>query len=131
MQLNVLHILQQPEGARESFTMSDERPTFSDITLLQPINGELTAVRVEGGIDMRAQVSTKVELECHRCLNSFEHNLDVVAKAQFRDTPDDDQWPIADDHTIDLGEPVRQELILNLPVKQLCSADCAGIQLNA
>lgn len=130
MRLNVLHILQQPLGHRESFTIQDEHPTLSDITLTQPLEGELIAVRVDGGIDVEIRLHAYIELECHRCLQSFEHEVKARATAPFRDKPGEDEWPIERTHEISLDEPIRQEILVRVPVKQLCSQDCAGIALT-
>ena len=42
---------------------------------------------------------------------------------------DDAEWPI-DKNIIDLAEPTRQEILLRLPMKSLCTPDCKGILDN-
>ena len=43
------------------------------------------------------------------------------------EVPDEDViFPVNDDNKVDISEVIRQELILNMPEKPLCSKDCKG-----
>ena len=37
---------------------------------------------------------------------------------------DDLVFPIESDNTVDLGEAIRQNMLLSIPMKPLCKADC-------
>lgn len=56
---------------------------------------------------------------CGRCLESVE---EVWAKSFLFHIPINEKT-----ETIDLGEEIRQEVLLNLPVRILCKEDCKGI----
>jgi uncharacterized protein len=64
--------------------------------------------------------------ECRRCLAQVEGELETEVHEVFGRTPVDEEiWPLDGDE-IDLGEVVREALLLALPLAPLCSADCRG-----
>ncbi|OGC33860.1 hypothetical protein A2311_02765 [candidate division WOR-1 bacterium RIFOXYB2_FULL_48_7] len=95
-----------------------------------------TSVLVKGGV--------KVELGqvCSRCAKDFRLPLTVLIDEEYsKILPEtgkrrgkeaevkaqDFVFPIEADNTIDLGETIRQNLILALPVKPLCQQNCKGV----
>jgi uncharacterized protein len=127
MHIEVSDILAQSIGYRTGFEIAGEHPEIEDVTLLDDINGNVDLTRVENGLLLGGKISTSMELECHRCLRAFAYPLEVKLTGEFAATPEPDQWPIEADGVIDLAPPIRQELIVNIPIKQLCKADCLGL----
>jgi len=85
---------------------------------------------------LRAEARTSGSFVCDRCLDPFR--MDVVSRhavvyLQGPESPEDlqefeeVQYLSPDTNIIDLGEDVRQFLILSLPLKILCREDCAGL----
>ena len=74
---------------------------------------------------------------CDRCLEEFEQKVEshyTILYVQGQPAPSDSgekeeevQYLPADVNIIDLGEDVRQYLVLSLPLKTLCKEDCAGL----
>lgn len=74
---------------------------------------------------------------CDRCLDEFEQKVEShysvlyvqgqAAPEDSEETEEEVQYLPADANMIDLGEDVRQYLILSLPLKTLCKEDCAGL----
>lgn len=96
----------------------------------------VTPVELEGEIENRAGVVKLVfhvkfclALCCDRCLKelrrdfaySFDHTL-----VRSRNT-DNDEYVVCEDGFLDLWELTRTDLLLELPVKILCSPDCKGL----
>ncbi len=81
------------------------------------------------GIDVHATVSTSWEGECRRCLDPVTSSIELQLSAPFlpshQATEDADAYPI-DGDVIDVGEVVREELMLALPLTPLCRDDCEG-----
>ncbi|MDE0267417.1 MAG: DUF177 domain-containing protein [Acidimicrobiaceae bacterium] len=64
--------------------------------------------------------------ECRRCLDKMEGQLEVPIREVFEDTPiEGETWPISMSR-INLGPPVREAVLLSLPLTPLCSTTCAG-----
>ncbi|MBI4417285.1 MAG: DUF177 domain-containing protein [Ignavibacteriales bacterium] len=85
---------------------------------------------------LQAEARAAGEFVCDRCLDQFR--MDVTSRhsivyIQGAEPPDDlaefeeVQYLPLDSNMIDLGEDVRQFLILSLPLKMLCREDCAGL----
>ena len=109
-------------------------------------SGQLVG-RLERGDDeslhLRAQVRARLGLQCGRCLEPFSqpqsHELDVfflphAKEHQAREEVDevelsDREMVVAyyKGDRIDLGELVREQLFLALPMKRLCSDTCRGL----
>ena len=64
---------------------------------------------------------TSITMECHRCLRRFEHPV----------TSTDYIWEqpvkLSGDEIIDLTEGIREDIMLHLPLKNLCSEECKGL----
>lgn len=83
------------------------------------------------------RLSTRVELDCSRCAEpfavpvatSFELRYLPQALAGQKDAdPDDDPTTtFYSDDRIDLGQIVREQCYLALPMKPLCRPDCQGL----
>jgi DUF177 domain-containing protein len=87
-------------------------------------------------------VTTMLELPCSRCLESFTSLVD--SKFDLRYQPhthpvgsghdaerqieeDDLSTAFYDDDEIDLGQLMREQFYLSLPMKPLCGDDCRGL----
>jgi uncharacterized protein len=84
-------------------------------------------------------VQTTIELMCSRCLEDFplavDEAFDVLflphaepATAEERAIEDDDlSTAFYSDNVIDLGQLVREQCYLVVPMKPLCSEACRGL----
>ena len=127
MHINVRDILIESVGYNRAYKISGERPALESVALTQDIEGEISIARLDESLLVRGQLSTEIQLECHRCLSTFSRPTRFSLTQEYALTPGDDQLPIVDD-TIDIADLVEQEIILNTPIKVLCRLDCPGIQ---
>jgi uncharacterized protein len=58
-----------------------------------------------------------VEIECSRCLNLYRYKMDIPMNTDID----------VIDGQVDIGEEVRQSLLLEIPMKPICDKDCLGI----
>lgn len=93
-------------------------------------------VQVTGKIENRADVVTLsvvckvvVSKPCDRCGKdaSSTHEIDI-SRVLVREIAgeDNDEFLLVEGEKLDLYELCRSEIILNLPMKHLCSEDCKG-----
>jgi DUF177 domain-containing protein len=85
------------------------------------------------------RVTTVLELDCSRCLESYtvpiDAKFDVLFLPAGANTGDGEQEvgeedlgvSFYKDDTIDLGEVLREQFYLTLPMKPLCREDCGGL----
>jgi len=97
------------------------------------------ARNVARGIELEGRIEASARLECCRCLDPFEapltgdFSLIVVSDAtefgagEQRTDPEDTRLFYASSGQVDLREVTREQVYLNLPLKPVCRADCAGL----
>jgi uncharacterized protein len=112
---------------------SQDYRVAAPVHLLLDIHKERDALRVTG------RVETRLELECGRCLEPFEIPIssafelhyvpqsDNTGEAEREIGEDDLTTAYYRDHTLDLGELMREQFQLALPMKPLCADDCKGL----
>lgn len=69
-------------------------------------------------LSVSLKVDTTMHLNCSRCLEEFTTPLSKKTKLNF---------PIENKKTIDLADNLREEIMLEYPLKPLCSSDCLGL----
>ena len=101
-----------------------------------PVHLDLHLDAVVEGILVRGTVAAPLTLTCARCLAPAVLEREVAVAELFGDPdrrePDDEPldagYELLDDDTaIDLSTLVRDALLVDLPVRVLCRADCPGI----
>ena len=103
------------------------------------IDLDVTLECVVEGIWVSGTADVEVSAECSRCLDPVSWSESVALEQMYRYPPtdargaiidssdEDDETPEVVDDTIDLEEPLRDAVVLALPLAPLCSPDCAGI----
>lgn len=91
------------------------------------VEGELEAAL--GSVEFEGTVSTSWEGECRRCLEAVQGAVELQLSVSFlpdlSDGADVEAYPILGDY-VDLGEAIREELMLALPLSPLCEDGCDG-----
>ena len=100
-----------------------------------------TARKTQVGADVAGRIAGSLEIACHRCLKPLEAAIDIEFKDDFV-TLDvyekssgenhavagaDLDVSIYDGERIDINELAREQILLNLPARQLCEENCAGL----
>jgi uncharacterized protein len=129
MRIDVRDILIEDIGFSRSFAFAGETPELDNVTLTSPIDGEVTVTKLEEILQAEGEFETTIELECHRCLNTFEQPVHHRFSRSYAETPNDDDLPI-EERQIDIAEAIRDEIIVRLPIKLLCKEDCDGIKVD-
>jgi uncharacterized protein len=98
----------------------------------QPVNVTGALEAVGEGVLVTATATTTLDAQCSRCLTPFSYPVDVAIQELFvfpqhADAYDPDEVCLIDNDTIDLGEVVRDAIILDQPLIPLCRPDCPGL----
>lgn len=144
---NVAQLLKEPVGAKRNLDLEanllllDEQAE-DGLLGAHDVKGAARATRLNKGVLVQGEVNADVVVECSRCLEHFSTPVDGTLEEQFNpaidvDTglpmrladyeADDTIFQIDANHLMDLSEPVRQALLVALPMKPLCREDCAGL----
>ena len=106
----------------------DYEVASKDKVVLRIMNLGDRKLEVEG----KAKLTLKVP--CDRCLDPVEVPLefDIIRTLDLKESEEErvedlDEQPYLSGYNLDVDQLVCDELILNLPMKVLCSEDCQGI----
>jgi len=117
-------------AANEEFSLADGGRFEGHVSL-----GQAGLVQVTG------RVSARLGLACGRCLDAYEIEVDGPIELVYlpndpADGSDENAVGLSDrdmvvayyeGEQLDLGEMVREQLLLGLSMKRLCREDCRGI----
>jgi uncharacterized protein len=140
MIFNIAQLMKSSVGTSlESDTDEEHIQLDKDLKVIGPLTGHVRMRRINQGVLVDGWVDVTLELSCTRCLKQFEQPMHIPFEARFFPTVDvvtgmplppideDDAFPIDDHHLVDLTEPIRQQILLDLPMVTLCKEDCAGL----
>jgi uncharacterized protein len=135
-----------PEGleVREALQPGEVHLEGEDSFDLAP--GGRLECRLERGEDdsvhVRGRLSARLAMQCGRCLEPFtlpvEQDLDLfyLRRRAEDEAAEEDEVELADRDMViayhdgdelDLGEIVREQFFLTVPLKRLCREDCRGL----
>ena len=112
------------------------------LTCVSPITGEVTFTNSGRHIVARGSFRTTVELECSRCLRRHRIELDLPIEEALpiaghvpdvreeeveEELPQEETEPLFVDGIFDLNELLRQNTLVAVPIKPLCSEECKGL----
>jgi uncharacterized protein len=136
--VNVATLLQEEVGASRTYSFHLDRLDLDDDLIASDVNGDLRLTRLTDEILANVETTATVELTCLRCLEQYDQPTkarfqeefrvayDVRSGAAVRGAEDDERFAINDAHELDIREPLRQELIVSLPMRPDCGSDCPG-----
>lgn len=106
-----------------------------------PVAVDLHLLNAGEVVILKGIAKAVVNFTCSRCLNEFpmEVKADIeeqyskklpeapAGKKELELSDEDMVFPIDHDNTIDLTEALRQNLLMSIPIKTVCSQSCKGI----
>lgn len=119
------------QESQESLSLKPE-----EIFLMNPADIDLYVFKSADKFTFQAKISALLEAECARCLKLFQRPLhseikfviDQTETAGGADFLDDDYLFLSKAvPAFDMIPRIREALILNLPMRFLCSSDCKGL----
>lgn len=101
-----------------------------EIEVSGPVEVDLGFTNTGDGIWVQGKIKALVNFPCSRCLKEYKET--VTAKVEERlkkaaSSEDEDVvFEMDETGSVDLSEIIRQSLLLNIPIKTVCSKDCGG-----
>ena len=120
--------------APEAF--ANDRDSFR---VVEPVSLSFDIFKDKAQFRLAGGVRTTLELSCSRCLEGFTLPLEALFDLRYqphaantgegeREIEEDDlTTAFYEDETIDLGQVMREQFYLALPMKPLCREDCRGL----
>lgn len=106
---------------------------------LAPLSIQLHVVREYDHIRVKGSIRTEVKLHCSRCLVDFTRAIDsgfTIFYSPAGDLPQDEEVELAEEDLvsvtyvgdeIDFTHEIAEQVIMEIPYKPLCHAECRGI----
>lgn len=147
MLFNVAQLLQEPTGSERWYEINEDASALDDeLQFLLPITGDVSLMRTNSGVLVKAKLRTAVQVQCNRCLSPlvapvrfeveeiFHPTTEVTTGRPLRvdeyegdiDDLDDAALLIDDKHILDIREVVRQNIWLTLPMYPACDWQGTG-----
>jgi uncharacterized protein len=136
--VNVVALLQEPIGSSRSYPLRLDAFPLDDGLTATDVTGTVKLTRLTDEIIARLRVSGSTELQCLRCLREYPESFAADFTEEFRiahdvrtgngiaTSDDDERFTINENHELDFGEALRQEIIVALPMRPTCGTDCPG-----
>jgi len=141
--VNVVGLLKGQTGATRSYHLLLDTFEADGEIIARDIDGDVRLTRLRDAVIARVSVKGVVPMTCARCLREYDQPFEVEFDEEYRQTvdvhsgfdlggePADDELVsrIDENHELDLREPLRQEILVALPMRPDCGADCPGPDL--
>ena len=133
------HLTKAPEQTQ----VIQVQESLPDLETLTPIRGRIQVQHHGNYLEVLAQAEAIITLTCHRCLQQYNHRLalDTSEMIWLEESSEPDEGPLEREITVDElvetlppqgyfhpSEWLYEQLCLAIPQRQLCDAQCAGIQ---
>jgi len=129
--LNVSNALKHP-GQVYPFQAAlelEEMEVLSDIVRFEEIHAEGEYFFAEEKLSLKANVDAFVCTRCSKCLEDVRQPIHAKMDAVFTRQPDPDDPDLYsfEASIMELTDAVRDALLLEFPIRFLCSEDCKGL----
>lgn len=141
--MGMLLDLSRFRGGEHQVRRTDPPSAFAlegeDFRVVSPVVFEVDVRKDAEKVRLVGRVATTLEMSCSRCLEAFEipvdSTFDLLFLPEAAETAsgeremDEDDVGVAyyRDESIDLGEVMREQFFLALPMKPLCRETCLGL----
>jgi uncharacterized protein len=138
LSLNLNKIRTAQERFEQVYT-AEQFGQEADFRVVEPISLTFDIFKDKEQFRLVGRVKTTLELSCGRCLEPFalpvDQTFDLRYQPHAQNTGEGEREIEEDDLTtafyendeIDLGQLMREQFYLALPMKPLCAADCKGL----
>jgi len=139
VQFNVSQFLKSDVGDTRSYDFQSDEPIDLEDASATEVSGRVKFTMTNFGVVATGKAHAVLHLICARCLEPFETPVDISFEEEFQPSIDIDSgmpvtaprndaaFEISANHTIDLTEALRQNLLLSIELVPVCSEDCAGL----
>jgi uncharacterized protein len=136
----VARLLAENPGASRAFPVAGVMLTLGDdLRQADPLEGTVHAVRTNRGLLVSGHLETSLDATCSRCVRDIEvpvaidldeevlPSVDPATGTALDSSAEPDVLRLTDHHELDLGEAVRDAIVLAEPIAPLCRPDCPGL----
>jgi uncharacterized protein len=139
LQYNVSQLLKSGIGEIREYEFQSDQPMDLEDGVATDIRGRVKFILTNYGIIADARAHARLHLTCARCLEPLTTTTEIAFEEEYQPSIDigtglpsklprtDTSFEISQSHTIDLGEAIRQNLVLTVDLIPICRQDCKGL----
>jgi uncharacterized protein len=128
-----------PVGQNGAAAEPDPHADAADYKVLGDVHFDGTLRKDDPRFMLSGRLQARLEMSCGRCLEPFTLPIDTQVDLTYVPHPEqaaDDEVELSQDdlttafyrdQTLDLGDMVREQFYLALPMRPLCREDCKGL----
>lgn len=135
MRVNVAQ-LRKAEGGSERFQFSEIPAPIEmgkDMLVFQtPLDVQMDIINTGKSLFVNGKANAGVSVNCSRCLKEFIYNIefefeDEWIPAEFSSSDQEETALIFEKDEFSIDERILEHLLLQLPMRFICSPDCKGL----
>jgi uncharacterized protein len=130
LRLNVGFIIHQAAGYSRDFSFEIPHLSLPPDLELEEFRGQVRISRTSQGLLVRAYLRGSILIGCARCLERFALPLQTDFSELYAFSLDrvaESGLIVPENGQIDLGDLVREYLLLEVPINPLCQKNCRGL----
>ncbi len=130
LRFNFGHLLEGIRGEYRDVELDYPEITFSDDVSLAPLQGTFRATRTGEGIYLSGTLTSTVEADCTRCLDTVRLPISFQLDDLFyypASTAPPGELSVGDEGIVDLAPLIRELSLLEIPMQVYCREECKGI----
>ena len=139
LHFNVAKLFREYTAASRRHAFTEPVLRLDDALEIRSVVGDVRFTRTASGVLVDVHAHGTVEMECVRCLNpavqhvevrfrdEFHSRIDVTTGTPLPQPDEEDPFYLDELHMADVGEMLREYVLLALPMQPLCRADCRGL----
>lgn len=117
----------------------EETPEIEGVKITQPFKAVLRIEKKGPEVFVDGLIAGQIELQCSRCLKEYRENIRSMVKVIYHPIEELNKEALVElkseemdidfykEGYIDTTDIIRDQILLNIPMKPLCSEDCKGI----
>lgn len=133
MRYNISSLLKAPIGARMTWPLDVTHQHLGSDIVVESIRGNLVITRTDRRLLAQGRLKVVLEAECVRCLEIIPQlAVQVDFEESFLLHPVNSSkrtvaYGVTDDGYLDLTYPLREQIVVSMPIRPLCRPDCKGL----
>ena len=123
---NVSEMFNQSLGFSKKVNIKSNSNFYQGIGKVLVSEAELNLIKTDSGIWVSGEIPVFLYLECSRCLEKTDFSMQIVLNEEFLtgNVKSEDNFTIDDDNHIRLESCLREYIIINMPLKPICTKKC-------
>ena len=141
--VNVAGLLKGQVGATRTYHLALDTFAPDGEVVARQVEGTVRLTRLRDAVMASIVASGLAPLECVRCLREYDQPFEIAYDEEYWQTvdvrtglglghvraEDEEVSFINENHELDLKEPLRQEILVSLPMRPDCGPECPGPDL--